>query len=156
MLVFGCDGNRSNTRKLLFGDDAHCSYLMGGYFFLKIVPETGLLPANMTQVFNVPGRMAMLNGYDDRTDIGLGFRSEREIDYRDRGEQRRLIHERCAGLGWKIPEMLKHVDADEDFYFDRITQIRTARWSKGASPLSETLPIACPHSPGSADCTIPG
>ncbi len=129
-LVFGCDGNRSNTRKLLFGSDAQFSFFMGGYFFLKVVPETGLLSANTSEVFNVPGRMAMLNGYDDRTDIGLGFRAEHEIDYdydydyRNRGEQRRLIHKRCDGLGWKVPDMLKHVDADDDFYFDRITQIR--------------------------------
>ena len=132
-LVFGSDGNRSNTRKLVFGDDARFSYFMGGYFFLKVVPETGLLSANTSEVFNVPGRMAMLNGYDDRTDIGLGFRTEHEIDYdyRDRGEQRRLIHEQCDGLGWKVPNMLKHVDADDDFYFDRITQIRMPHWSRG-------------------------
>ena len=132
-LVFGCDGNRSNTRKLLFGGDAQFSHFMGGYFFLKVVPDTGLLSANTSEVFNVPGRMAMLNGYDDRTDIGLGFRAEHEIDYdyRDRGQQRRLIHERCDGLGWKVADMLKHVDADDDFYFDRITQIRMPSWSRG-------------------------
>ena len=132
-LVFGCDGNRSNTRKLVFDDDAQFSHFMGGYFFLKVVPETGLLSANTTEVFNLPGLMAMLNGYDDRTDIGLGFRAEHEIDYdyRDRGGQRRLIHERCDGLGWKVPDMLKHVDAGDDFYFDRITQIRMPHWSRG-------------------------
>ena len=42
-LVFGCDGNRSNTRKLLFGDGEQFTYFMGGYFFLKVVPQTGLL-----------------------------------------------------------------------------------------------------------------
>ena len=132
-LVFGCDGNRSNTRKLVFEDEAQFSYFMGGYFFLKVVPETGLPAANTSEVFSVPGCMAMLNGYDDRTDVGLGFRTEHEIDhdYRDRGEQRRLIHERCDGLGWKVPDMLKHVDADDDFYFDRITQIRMPHWSRG-------------------------
>ena len=131
--VFGCDGNRSNTRKLLFGDGEQFTHFMGGYFFLKVVPQTGLLPANVSEVFSVPGRMAMLNGYDDRTDIGFGFRTEGEIayDYRDRAQQRRLIGERFGGLGWKVPAMLAGSAGDNDFYFDRINQIRMPSWSRG-------------------------
>ena len=132
-LVFGCDGNRSNTRRLMFGDADAFSYFMGGYFFLKVVPETGLIPANMSQVFSLPGRTAMLNGYDDRTDIGLAFRTDREIDYdfRDRSQVRRLIRNQFEGLGWKVPDMLAHLDAGDEFYFDRANQIRMPTWSKG-------------------------
>lgn len=132
-LVFGCDGNRSNTRKLLFGNDDKFTYFMGGYFFLKVVPHTGLLPANVSQVFCVPGRMAMLNGYDDRTDIAFGFRTEGEIayDYRDRAQQWRMVHARFDGLGWKVPAMLDSAGGDDDFYFDRLNQIRMSCWSHG-------------------------
>lgn len=132
-LMFGCDGNRSNTRRLLFGDDDASSYFMGGYFYLKVVPETGLVLPNMSQVFSLPGRTAMLNGYNDRTDICLAFRTDGEIayDFRDREEQRRLIHHHFDGLGWKVPAMLAHVDADDEFYFDRANQIRIPCWSKG-------------------------
>lgn len=63
-LVFGCDGNRSNTRRLAFGGTEDFSYFMGGYFFIKVVPTTELLPANLSQIFSVPGRTALLNGYD--------------------------------------------------------------------------------------------
>ena len=132
-LVFGCDGNRSKTRHLVFGDFEGVSHFMGGYFFLKVVPETGLLPANTSQVFSVAGRTAMLNGYEDRTDIGLAFRVDRQIDYdfRDRAQQRRLVHDHFDGLGWKVPDMLAHVDTGDDFYFDRANQIRMPAWSKG-------------------------
>lgn len=132
-MVFGCDGNRSNTRRLAFGDEADFSYFMGGYFILKVVPDTGLLPANVTQVFSVPGRMAMLNGYHDRTDIGLAFRSEGRIayDHRDRAQQRRMIHDHFDGFGWKVPAALGHLDADDDFYFDVLNQIRMPAWSRG-------------------------
>jgi len=132
-LVFGCDGNRSNTRKLVFGDDENFTYFMGGYVYLKVVPVTGILPPNLSEVFSVPGRTAMLNGYDDRTDIGLAFRTEGEIeyDYRDRAQQRAMIHDHFDGLGWKVPIALNHVDAEDDFYFDRINQIRMPSWSKG-------------------------
>jgi len=132
-LVFGCDGNRSNIRRLVFDDAETASYFMGGYFYLRVVPETGLLPANTSQLFSVPGRAAMLNGYDDRTDIALAFRTEREIDYdfRDKAAQRRLIHDHFDPLGWKVPEMLSHVDVEGDFYFDRANQIRMKTWSNG-------------------------
>jgi 2-polyprenyl-6-methoxyphenol hydroxylase-like FAD-dependent oxidoreductase len=132
-LVFGCDGNRSNTRKLVFGDEKNFTHFMGGYVYLKVVPVTGILPPNVSEVFSVPGRTAMLNGYDDRTDIGLAFRTEGEIeyDYRNRAQQRAMIHDHFAGLGWKVPTALRHVGTDDDFYFDRINQIRMPSWSKG-------------------------
>lgn len=133
MLVFGCDGNRSNTRRLVFGDIDDFTYFMGGYVFLKVVPVTGLLPANVSQVYSVPGRTVMVNGYDDRTDIAFAFRTEGEIDYdyRDREQQRTMIHSNFDGLAWKTAAMLNHIDADDDFYFDRINQIRMPAWSKG-------------------------
>jgi 2-polyprenyl-6-methoxyphenol hydroxylase-like FAD-dependent oxidoreductase len=132
-LVFGCDGNRSNTRKLVFGDEKNFTYFMGGYVFLKVVPATGILPANVSQVFSVPGRTVMLNGYEDRTDIGLAFRTDGEIayDHRDRAQQRAMVHKHFDGLGWKTPAGLKYVDTDDDFYFDRINQIRMPCWSRG-------------------------
>jgi 2-polyprenyl-6-methoxyphenol hydroxylase-like FAD-dependent oxidoreductase len=132
-LVFGCDGSRSNTRRLAFGDTENFSYFMGGYFFIKVVPTTGLLPANVSQIFSAPGRTALLNGYDNQTDIALAFRTGREIeyDYRDRAQQRRMIHDYFDGLGWKVPAMLDHLDAGDDFYFDKLNQIRMPVWSKG-------------------------
>ena len=132
-LLLGCDGNRSNTRRLVFGDGEQFTHFMGGYFYLKVVPDTGLLPPNSSEVFAVPGRMAMLNGYDDRTDIGFGFRTAGEIeyDYRNKDQQRRLIREHFSGLEWKVPDMLAHMGDDNDFYFDRISQIRMPTWSRG-------------------------
>jgi 2-polyprenyl-6-methoxyphenol hydroxylase-like FAD-dependent oxidoreductase len=99
-MVFGCDGNRSNTRKLVFGDTENFSFYMGGYFFLKVVSNTDILPANVTQVFSEPGRTVLLNGYKDRMDIGFAFRSEHEIeyDYRNRSQQRRMLTTILMGL----------------------------------------------------------
>jgi 2-polyprenyl-6-methoxyphenol hydroxylase-like FAD-dependent oxidoreductase len=132
-LICGCDGNRSNTRKLVFGDGEQFTHFMGGYLYLKVVPDTGLLEPNSSEVFAVPGRMAMLNGYDDRTDIGFGFRTAGEIryDYRNKDQQRRLIKEHFSGLNWKVPDMLARMGEDNDFYFDRISQIRMPTWSHG-------------------------
>lgn len=35
----------------------------------------------MSQIFSVPDRTALLNGYDDQTGIALAFRTKRELDY---------------------------------------------------------------------------
>lgn len=132
-LVFGCDGNRSKTRRLVFGDGQDFAYFMGGYFFIKVVPTTAFLPANTSQIFSVPGQTALLNGYHNQTDLVLAFRSEREVEYdcRDRAQQRRMVHDHFDGLGWKVPAMLDQVDASDDFYFDKVNQIRMPTWSKG-------------------------
>lgn len=132
-LVLGCDGNRSLVRRLAFDGMEDYSHFLGCYGFLMVVPEIGLLPADVTQIFSVPGRTVFLNGYGDRTDLGIVFRSEDEIryDHRDKAQQRRIIHEQVDDLGWKVPALLAHLDNDDDFYFDRINQIRMPCWSVG-------------------------
>jgi 2-polyprenyl-6-methoxyphenol hydroxylase-like FAD-dependent oxidoreductase len=132
-LVFGCDGSRSRTRRLAFGEADGFSHFMGGYFFIKVVPAIDLLPANVSEIFSVPGRTALLNGYSNQTDIVLAFRSDHEVDYdyRDRTQQRRMVHAHFDDLGWKVPAMLAHLDADDDFYFDKVNQIRMPAWSTG-------------------------
>ena len=131
--VFGCDGNRSNTRRLVFGNDKDFSFFMGGYFFIKVVDENSLLSPDTSEIFSVPGRTALLNGYHDQTDIAFAFRAEKEIDYdyRDRAQQRYLIHRHFDGLPWKVSKMLNYIDADDNFYFDKLNQIRMPSWSLG-------------------------
>lgn len=132
-LVFGCDGNRSNTRKLVFGDDEQFSHFLGGYLYSRILSESVLVPPDITEVVSLPGRMMMLNGYTNQTDVVLGFRTDGPIayDHRDKAAQRRLVHQHFDGLGWKVPDMLAIVHREGDFYFDRMTQIRMPCWSRG-------------------------
>jgi len=132
-LVFGCDGNRSNTRKLVFGDDARFNHFMGAYICSKVLNETILVEPHKTEVVSMAGRMMMLNGYVGQTDIVFNFRTAGEIayDHRDKPAQRRLIHEDFDGLPWKVQDMLAKIDEDDDFYFDRMTQIRMPTWSRG-------------------------
>ena len=131
--VVGCDGNRSLVRRLAFDAGRDYSHFLGCYGFLMDVPEIGLLPPDVTQIFGVPGRTVFLNGYNDCTDLGIAFRSEGEIryDYRDKEQQRRIIHQQVDDLGWKMPAVLVHLDNEDNFYFDRMNQIRMPRWFVG-------------------------
>jgi len=42
-----------------------------------------------------------------------------------------MVYDHFDGLGWKVPAMLDHVDADDEFYFDQLNQVRMPVWSTG-------------------------
>ena len=131
-LVVGCDGLHSTVRKLWFGHEAEYTHFLEQYFCISIV-DASLITPNTAQMFNVPGKGAMLNAYKDKTDIILCFVSEREIpyDHRDEAQQRRIIAEQFAGMGWRVPELLREIERSRSFYFDKLCQVRMPSWTKG-------------------------
>lgn len=131
-LVLGCDGMRSNVRKLWFGDEARYSHFLQQYFSITIV-EKLLIERDTAQMFNEPGKAIMLNAYKNKTDIVLGFVSETEIpyDYRDEVQQRQIIAEQFRAVGWRSTELLTEIERSSDFYFDKLSQIRMPEWSRG-------------------------
>lgn len=131
-LVFGCDGLHSGVRQLWFGHEADYAHFMQHYFSLTTVNHS-LIPQQTTQLYNVPGRLLMLNAYKGKTDIVFCFFAETEIpyDYRDAGQQRKIIGDHFAGQGWRTAELLEIVKQAEISYFDKLGQIRMPSWTKG-------------------------
>ncbi len=131
-LVFGCDGTHSAVRRLCFGEEVQFSLFLQHYFSLTIVNKL-LIPENTQQMFNVPGKTVMLNAYNGKTDIGFCFFAEDEVPYdrRDRAGQRRMITEQFCSEGWRTGELLEEMERCEDFYFDKLCQIRMPTWVNG-------------------------
>jgi 2-polyprenyl-6-methoxyphenol hydroxylase-like FAD-dependent oxidoreductase len=131
-LVLGCDGTHSAVRNLCFGDESSFLVFLQNYFSLTIVNKL-LLAENTSQMFSVPGKTVMLNAYNGKTDIAFCFFSEREIPYdrRKQEQQKRLIREHFAGQGWRTHELLDEMSHCDDFYFDKLCQVRMESWSKG-------------------------
>jgi 2-polyprenyl-6-methoxyphenol hydroxylase-like FAD-dependent oxidoreductase len=131
-LVFGCDGVHSRVRKLRFGDEREYVHFLGQYFSITIVNEL-LIKEGTTQIYNEPGKFAMLNAYNNKTDIVLAFSSENEIpyDYRDEAQQRKIISAQFSDQRWRIPELLEKVGNSKSFYFDKVCQIKMPSWTKG-------------------------
>jgi 2-polyprenyl-6-methoxyphenol hydroxylase-like FAD-dependent oxidoreductase len=131
-LVFGCDGVHSGVRRLWFGEERQFSRFLGRYTSVTIVDEL-LIEPGTAQIFNVPGKVVMLNAYKDKTDVIFGFISDVEIpyDHRDEAQQRRIIREHFADVGWRTPELLRLVERAASFYFDKLCQIRMPSWSRG-------------------------
>lgn len=131
-LVLGCDGTHSAVRRMCFGEESQFLVFLQNYFSLTIVNKL-LIDADTSQIFNVLGRTVMLSAYNNKTDIAFCFFSEAPIAYdrRDREQQRRMIQEHFAGVGWRVTELLAEMGGCEDFYFDQFCQIRMPQWSQG-------------------------
>jgi 2-polyprenyl-6-methoxyphenol hydroxylase-like FAD-dependent oxidoreductase len=83
-------------------------------------------------MYNEPGKMAMLNAYNNKTDIVLCFFSENEIpyDYRNEEQQRAIVREQFTGTGWRTPE-LEELMNSKTWYFDKLCQMKVPSWTKG-------------------------
>ena len=98
---------------------------MNAYFSITIVNKL-LIKQKTMQMYNVPDKAIMLNAYNDKTDIIFCFFSEEEIpyDYRDTGQQRKIILEQFTGLSWRTAELLEEIQHSKNFYFDKFCQIK--------------------------------
>ena len=150
-LVIGCDGVHSTVRRLCFGDEAQFLRYLGAYFSITIVDQS-LIPENTTQMYNEPGIAVMLNAYNQKTDICLCFQSEDEIphDYRNEDEQRRIIAERFANVGWRTPELLAQVRRSDSFYLTSCATRPCPRGRRAGSPWSVMPRTALPRPPVAA------
>ncbi len=131
-MVLGCDGIHSGVRQLWFGAESSFIHSLDQYFAIAIVDKL-LIDRDTAQMFNVPRRGLMLNAYRNKTDILFGFAPEAPItyDHRDVAQQRQLIAEQFAGMGWRADELLRETAQADNFYFDRLCQVRMGAWSKG-------------------------
>jgi 2-polyprenyl-6-methoxyphenol hydroxylase-like FAD-dependent oxidoreductase len=130
-LVLGCDGTHSAVRRMCFGEESSFLLFLQCYFSLTIVKKL-LIEENTSRMLNVAGKAVMLNAYNGKTDIAFCFSSEKEIDYdrRNMDEQKRMIRENFEGGGWRTRELLDEISRCEDFYFDKLCQVRMRSWTK--------------------------
>jgi 2-polyprenyl-6-methoxyphenol hydroxylase-like FAD-dependent oxidoreductase len=68
----------------------------------------------------------------DRAYAFAVFKSPRlEYDRHDESQQRRLLRDAYAGLGWETPRLLESLDDSTELYFDSISQVSVPTWSRG-------------------------
>ncbi|MCK2214963.1 FAD-dependent monooxygenase [Actinomadura sp. ATCC 31491] len=147
--VVGADGLHSNVRRLAFGPEERFVHHLGAYVSIFTAPN--FLGLDHWQTWFQDGAVGGCV-YSDRDTttmrVNLGFQDGPvAYDHRDTDAQKRLIQERCAGLGWEGPRLLEAMWKADDFYFDAMAQVKMERWSAGrvtlvgdagycASPLS--------------------
>ncbi|MET0235193.1 MAG: FAD-dependent monooxygenase [Kibdelosporangium sp.] len=147
--VIGADGLHSNVRALTFGPESQFVTHLDAYLAVFSVPN--FLGLDRWQMFHQTGD-AMAGVYTTRTNdevrAFLGFGSPvLDFDHRDLEQQRKLVADRFAGVGWEVPRLLVEMRQAPDFYFDAMGQVRLPGWTSGrvslvgdaaycASPLS--------------------
>ncbi len=136
-LVIGADGLHSNVRALAFGPEEQFEKYLGvkvAAFQAKgYKPRDELAYVLYTEVGQQVGRIALP---DDRTlflftfaDKGIGDQTD------DISAQKELLRKRFGQSGWECPQILDALESSDDFYFDRVSQIRMdpqrGLWTRG-------------------------
>lgn len=132
-LVVGADGVHSNVRRLAFGEESRFVRFLGHYFATASADPL-LGEDRWVSMYNLPGKMAGIyrSGNHAGARAYFAWRSkELDYDYRDVAAQKRILRDAYAGMNWHVPALLAGAEADPDFYFDALTQVRMPSWSSG-------------------------
>ncbi len=137
-LVVGADGLHSNVRKIVFGPqdrfEQYLGYKVAAFEADGYRPRDELVYVVYTEVGQQIGRFTLR---DDRTLFLFTFADQRRDDAEtgDVRAQKALLRRRFGGSGWECPKILEALDASDDLYFDRVSQIRMdpqeGLWTRG-------------------------
>src|SRR6266542_3006549 len=134
-LVIGADGLHSAVRRLAFGPEADFIQHLGIYVAtVRLDGLDGLIEGGREVVmYNTPGRAAAIHPSRGQALAFFAFRSPAvpDFDYRDTTQHKRLLAAAFQGGGWRVPELLKRVQATDDLYFDSVSQVRIRPWWHG-------------------------
>jgi 2-polyprenyl-6-methoxyphenol hydroxylase-like FAD-dependent oxidoreductase len=133
-LVIGADGLHSEVRSLIFGPQQHfekyLGYMVGAFQAQGYRPHDDLAYVSHA----VPGRqIARFAMRDDRTMFMFVFAAGEpsRAAAHDIDAQKDILQRTFHDAGWESPQILRALTDSGDLYFDRVSQIRMGRWSKG-------------------------
>jgi 2-polyprenyl-6-methoxyphenol hydroxylase-like FAD-dependent oxidoreductase len=132
--VVGADGLHSVVRSLAFGPESDYLRSIDCYTAWFTTPTGGDLDGWFL-MFNAPGGLVVSvrpGRLPGENKAGLSFRSAPiAYDRRNTSEQKEIMTQRFAGLGWETPSLLKSMHTASDFFFDSMGQVRMDSWSRG-------------------------
>lgn len=137
-LVIGADGLHSRIRNLIFGPEAQFEITLG--YYVAAFEIAGYRPRNELVYVSheVPGRqVSRFSMRDDKT-LFLFVFHERYLTEKtlttDDG-RRAVLRNIFNDVGWECPQILDAMENVSNIYFDRVSQIRMNRWTKGRTAL---------------------
>lgn len=129
-LVIGADGLHSVTRRLAFGAESRFVRHLGLY--VATMPLGGqAVPGSDVIMHNTPGRSVAVSSSPHGAFFLYRGPAEPGFDHRDTEQHKRLLIRAFADVSWRAPELLEHVRAAEDLYFDAVSQVDLPRWWDG-------------------------
>ena len=146
-LVIGADGLHSGVRRLVFGSEDLFEKQLG--YAVAAFEVHGYRPRDedVYVIHSGPGRMlGRFALHDDRTLFLFVFSTgtARSPTIADLPAQKAMLR-KTFGIGkWECARILGELDRAQDLYFDHVSQIKMAAWSRGRVALLAGMPFACP------------
>ena len=128
--VIGADGLHSAVRRIAFGEESRFEKYLG--YKVAAFDAEGYQPRDedayvaYTEVGQQAARFSLRDG---RTTFLLVI-ADSEHSASDE-PPKTLLQRRFARSGWECPAILDAMDAADEFYFDRVSQIQMRRWTRG-------------------------
>jgi 2-polyprenyl-6-methoxyphenol hydroxylase-like FAD-dependent oxidoreductase len=137
-LVIGADGLQSRVRQLVFGPDARAEVSLG--YQAAAFEVEGYRPRDELVYlgYGVPGRQTFrFSMREDKTLFLFVFRDEYLPGASPTSDEERksVLTQVFADVGWECPQILAAMAKVGNIYFDRVSQIRLDRWTKGRTAL---------------------
>lgn len=136
-LVIGADGLQSNIRDLTFGEKSQFLVPLGVALAVWSAPNTLGLQNWQYSYGEMPNNCLVYTVRDNaelRVCVGLAA-DLAETRQGDIAGQKALVVEKCAGFGWKVPQLLDAMWTARDFYLGAVAQVRMPHWTKGRTAL---------------------
>ncbi len=137
-LVIGADGLHSRVRQLVFGPEAEfevsLGYQVAAFEVEGYRPREELVAVTHGVAGKQISRLSMLN---DKTLFLFVFRDRYLSAASPANDQERksVLRNVFADVGWECPRILEAMENVREVYFDRVSQIRMNRWTKGRTGL---------------------
>ncbi len=127
--VVGADGLHSNTRQIVFGDEAQFSHELGLYLCVYTVPNYLNLD-RLEMQYSELGRVAAIwsSRGESTAKACFGFTAPTKIDLNDRVQQQQDLKKIYEGIDWEVPRLFQLMPDSPDFYFDAAAQIHMDQW----------------------------
>ncbi|GIH09599.1 oxidoreductase [Rhizocola hellebori] len=131
-LVIGADGLHSTVRRLAFGRDAEFVRHMGVYVATMPLGAGADNPREVL-LYNTPGRLASIHPSRGNALAAFIFRGPAiaDLDHRDTKRHKEIVTAAYSGGGWRLAQLLETLRATDDLYFDSVSKVRLATWSRG-------------------------
>lgn len=131
-LVVGADGLHSDVRRLTFGPqpkfEKHLGYLVAAFEVCGYRPRDEDIYVMYGQPGRMVGRFAL---HDDRMLFLFVFAANGDSLPATLDQQKSVLRDRYHDGKWECPRILAELDCAPELYFDRVSQIRMDKWSRG-------------------------
>lgn len=127
-IVIGADGQYSNVRRLVFGEDSKYLKRFGIQFCVFPIPNIFELERCEIVYFD-QGKLATAYAVGNHSYACFAFKSDEEMPSPDR--LKAVFEKQFHGLNWEIPRLISLMKESDDCYFNSIAQVRMPSWSHG-------------------------